>query len=944
MALINLIPGMGGATGALLTDSISLLENIAGCGPEDPFSCFLAIVDLAEVIYDVWTTFFPGRPKVGKDSASDDTALFFIPSPNPVIALWGMGIRDLEAQGIPTSASGGSGYAAQLGLAQAVLKDLQTQFDTPGAPTLTLKGVAATGQQVFDWYHLLGFQTSNPDSNRVAIAERQLVDSLYTQLVDKGWIDPKTGFPKTPPPQPPNPCPKGFIWDPVTQTCIPQPPPGHTCPAGYQWDTTQAKCVKIPAGQAKCPPGYLWDTTSRTCKPLPAPPPPGPGDPEQDEFQDCCDETQLALQELLTAVRSIQIGAGQTDCCDAVVAAIGSVTTQLARIVTLMPRGPASNQVDLARVAAAIAALTAAISACCSADNTLTGAGVKALEGIASAIADAPKTDVSGIVEQLKVLAREGDVKQSVLNYLTQQGFMSGADAQVIAGADWADAFTGIFRTWGWNALTWALSLVGITWSGKKFVLGSISAAITADIDNAVNDALRAGAAPLYPVVKGLVEGVVRQLEPATRPGLGNSGVDADALLAKTLAPTLIVNAVMLVASYLGWDSAEELREYVTLVSEFVGLVEVKEIQLGQRMQAGPIAAARLQAQKTYRQALPGAGEATGWHARGLVDTANARELLAFGGFEDALHGFMLGAAYGGINARQLIRLMATGLFTPADLTDEMTFGGLRPSSQHRLQLAAPYLATTAERSQLKSAIENAYSAGLLSDADLVSQIDSAEHNTDRDSLILERVHLVEQVAIAKALEGEYSTMYLAGLMTHDVYTANLSGMGLQSWKVNTLAGVADAKRAATQARQLTAAERALERATAAKERQVAMKSYVNGASNVVTLAAALVATGLTAAQAAAWTELAVLQKQGGLRWIYGQQLPAAPAALLSQRVAAVETQLKKQEITAAAAVRLLQDLKIPPLYINALIARWEAGLAGKSKTGLAVPLSTTPP
>lgn len=50
--------------------------------------------------YDLWfDRVFTGRPKVGKDSASDSTALFYLPSANPVVAAFGGSIRALEAQG-----------------------------------------------------------------------------------------------------------------------------------------------------------------------------------------------------------------------------------------------------------------------------------------------------------------------------------------------------------------------------------------------------------------------------------------------------------------------------------------------------------------------------------------------------------------------------------------------------------------------------------------------------------------------------------------------------------------------------------------------------------------------------------------------------------------------------------------------------------------------------
>jgi hypothetical protein len=299
---VTLLPGMAGEVGTLVKTTIALLEDTAACvGSEggDLIACLSAIVDLAELVYEVWLDFFPSRPKVGKDSASDDTALFLIPSANPVVALWGIGIRDLEAQGIPTSASGGAGYAAQLALANAALADLKKQFDTPAGRDLEVNGVQVNGNVMFGWYHYLGYELPNPDSNRTAINNRIILDSKYTLLVQQGFLDPTTGFPPKAPPPPPPKCPAGEVWDPILQMCVPQ-----------------------------------------------APPPPPPGGGEQDELIICCVETQTALAALLAAVEALKLGGSSDDCCTAIVAAISAVVGQLARIAIALPAlGTALNSI-----------------------------------------------------------------------------------------------------------------------------------------------------------------------------------------------------------------------------------------------------------------------------------------------------------------------------------------------------------------------------------------------------------------------------------------------------------------------------------------------------------------------------------------------------------------------------------------------------------------------
>ena len=195
-------------------------------------------------------------------------------------------------------------------------------------------------------------------------------------------------------------------------------------------------------------------------------------------------------------------------------------------------------------------------------------------------------------------------------------------------------------------------------------------------------------------------------------------------------------------------------------------------------MQAGPIAEARMQAQKLYRQSLPGAGELAGWVAQGLLDDATATSLMQFNGYTDALIATIKKASYRGLNPRQMLRLIETDLFTASDIADELTFAGMRPVSQNRMLTAAPYLATASERSSLRAEYSTAYVAGLYSDSDLIQAVQAAEQNTDLAGLVLQRAKLAKLVAETKALEAEYATLYKAGLMTDPIFRANLSAIG----------------------------------------------------------------------------------------------------------------------------------------------------------------------
>lgn len=160
--------------------------------------------------FDLWfDKVFSGRPKLGKDSATDSVALFLIPSANPVVSMWGMGVRALEAQGIPLSTSNPVNRLKYQNLARAVAQDLLAQFGS------------TQGTQIFAQLATLVLRCPHPDSSRTCIAQRvKYVDQPYFAAVQSGRLDPKTGFPH---------CPTGFHRE--SGKCVRNPAPAPR-PAG----------------------------------------------------------------------------------------------------------------------------------------------------------------------------------------------------------------------------------------------------------------------------------------------------------------------------------------------------------------------------------------------------------------------------------------------------------------------------------------------------------------------------------------------------------------------------------------------------------------------------------------------------------------------------------------------------------------------------------------
>jgi hypothetical protein len=686
----------------------------------------------------------------------------------------------------------------------------------------------------------------------------------------------------------------------------------------------------------------LYQQTHSTPPPPPPPPPPTETigqcespDPDTDEILDNCQATQAALAAILDKLGSpgstTQSG-GMDPCCQAIIAAIAKVTAQLtviAQAAAFAENAPPA--IDLAPVTAAIADLAKAIpnyapalDACCTAVNSSLGS-------IAKSISDKPATDTTGIVKAIQGLTTVIDIKPEVVNYLVDKGYIDSNVAQVIQSADFGDWMMAHLATWIYTVRDALYAWLGFVTKPVSLVIPSFAGTVVEAISNGVGAALKLGAAPMYPEIKGLIDAVVDALSPTQTPTPGFTYVDQDLLLSKTLVPALILNGVMVLADYFGWELSEQLSEYASLATEFIGLREVRELKVGQMMRFGPMREAEMHAKMLYRQEIPGAGAAASMAARGIISQTAYESLAALGGLPRELVAATHMAAQTGISAFILIRLLETGLVTADDLKDELRFVGMRDISQHRLIAGAAYLATTTFRSKLESAAEAAHKAGLISDQELIDEVDSAEQNFDRDSLVLKAAQLQKLIVLAKDLEGEYVKLYTAGVITLPQLQSYLEGIGLQSDMVGAIAGKAEATVNATLHKHELASAAKAERQTAALERRTALTNYYTGITDAPALEAALLATGMTAAQALAWVDLAVLKKRGTLRWLYGMQMPAEQATILKQRVTALTDQYKRLQITSDDYLAALKALGIKEPWLNALYATASAMITPKT-------------
>ena len=290
-------------------------------------------------------------------------------------------------------------------------------------------------------------------------------------------------------------------------------------------------------------------------------------------------------------------------------------------------------------------------------------------------------------------------------------------------------------------------------------------------------------------MLQPILQSVLSAVTPASTPAIGQAGVDGDTVIADVATVMLNMKLLAMLLSMLREGAGEQLSNIGEKVLALLGFEELREVQLGPLVKNGLAKVADMNAKALFQQDIPGVGQITNMVARGIMPAAQAAALLGYNGLHFALQPLVQTAAYRGLAPRQLLRLIESNLFTQGDILDELNFAGVRQASQQRMLTAAPWLATAPQRNQLKLALENKYTNGLIGDSDLGQQLAQLEQNTDGDAMTLQRVQIEKQIAFAKNLEHAYSKQFIAGLINVGQYQTNLAGIGLQSdWINNRIA------------------------------------------------------------------------------------------------------------------------------------------------------------
>ena len=736
--------------------------------------------------------------------------------------------------------------------------------------------------------------------------------------------------------------------------------PAYTRPA----DDYATGCADTQPPGTSCPPGTFYDPATELCKPLirpilvtipvtprlPTGPPPDlnplirpfPEGDDSDELERCCAQTALQMYNIALAIQGLAQTPRDDTCCLQVVEELRVIATAMAAAVEIIsaPPPPGAPPLDLSSIVTELTCVCEKLTAISTSSATVATDLAPGLKSIADAVANAPPTDLSGVVEQLKAIVREGDIPQAFIDSMVSEGFLSAADGQQLQGVDWSSALSRILRTAGWNALVWYLHEFGYEWNGREFLNPTTGRGVFNGLEVILRAGLGATDSAFSQPIKDVLSSLKVMLTPSRVAPLGEDAVDPDLSLIRAFSVvvnTWLANYAVHLADLVPGESAAHL---IGAITGLLGVEELRDVQLGPLIRHGAARTAEMRAKFLYRQEIPSINTLASLHARGLLDIADYQGLEGLTGVPPQLAAQTRDSAFGGIPARTMLRVFDTDIFTEADYVDEFTFAGMRPVSQHRLLRATPYLATQQRRNALISALEKLHVAGLISDNDLVARIDSAEHNTNRDSLILETVQTEKQIALAKESEAAYAHEFVNGLLDAPGYQSALEALGMQPPDVAARMFRDESHLLVTQTLGAARAARAEARTTAAQEQRTAIENFRAGTLDPAGLLAALTLAGSTPVQAAAQVEYQILARTGVLRWIYGRQLPPAEATLLQRQVSDLTTQRQLQFLSDAQYVAQLTSLSIPPRYIQALRAGANAHISPKTNAILTPPVA----
>jgi hypothetical protein len=339
-----------------------------------------------------------------------------------------------------------------------------------------------------------------------------------------------------------------------------------------------------------------------------------------------------------------------------------------------------------------------------------------------------------------------------------------------------------------------------------------------------------------------------------------------------------------------------------------------------------------------FKPDFPDEADAASWYARGLISDDQLRAIFEVSGLKTEYEEPYVRSRYRPISPFVAVRMLEAGIFAADELTSILTYIGLRPEDQARVQMFADYAALAPYRATALSGAKRAWERGVRTDAEFDSDMEYLEVPAAARAIVKFDAAISKQEQLVEIYRKSVSAAYKFGQITDADYVPHLEAIGIAAadaeahYALDSIAKQGRALQAA--AREAAATIKAEHRAAM----NAAIAQYRAGTINEAELLAALLLAGIDPAIAGFAVSIQSSRRQGDVMFVFGLTLPRDEAIRLRENVAAVEAQFKRQLIDDAAATLALSQLNIPDSNARDLLARWAALKTKPTTTGEELP------
>jgi hypothetical protein len=692
---------------------------------------------------------------------------------------------------------------------------------------------------------------------------------------------------------------------------------------------------------------------------------------DYDEIYDSCVATQNSLGQILTAIQALNTtvqNASDPACCTQIVAALMQIVTQLVNIAGQLTTAPATPPgVDLTAITTAlqelvtaVAAYPPALEACCNAVTTQ-------LSAIATALGPNLGPAVQNIADAINQANADHQVPESWISAFLNAGIVPPQMSGLVQGTTWEQlnvvvgGLIGYLAALGtpdpdgksssfttnyivpigraiWNLLTTAvLALVTSLGTTPANIAGSAQQFLQG-ID-AVFTTIFGGAANL--VIQGY-EADIAGIDTTTDAGIQQV---VQILMGRAFESGMLAHIIAFLPEIAYFTKQLGLNATAGLIAEFAGFREVLINTHRPFMVAALGRPATYLYNRNYPTTMPAGPQALALWARRKIVTSDAQHLMASAGYNAAWQTPMFAGAYRPVTPFVLASAFVDQPIQRDVILDILQDNAYSPSHANTMADAIVYKSIANVRNSYLSALISGYQKGVVGDDELQQALTDFNFSPQAQQYVQSHVLILRREVLAQKVQSEVVSMVAVGAMSPDQGLQQLEAAGIQPWLAELEITLAATKATVAAAKK----ELALEAKTALQEQRSATRAAVaefqRGVINEAGLTAALTLLGLDPALIVQIVAVQDATRTGRMKLVYGQLLSPADARVLTERVGAIETQIKETLITSDQGLAQLKALGVDDADANAIVARAAAALAAASTRGtLLSPITGQPP